>query len=251
MTRTVMIVVWSCIALAPLARAQNGVVVKYGLKSTTISLGEPLILTFTVSNRLASATSIDFGPDFAENLAFSIRDPSGSVKNVPRIWRGDSVSAGRVDLEPNGEWSGTLALSEWLEPSTEGGYTIEVHLRNPEQLVQEQNTVLELSVEPFNRSSLVADCAKLAQTAIRRETWRSAEQAAKALSFVNDPACLSAVKLALRATESFDPFLIRGLERASSPEATLVLAELTSSDRQDRALLARAALHRKEVVQQK
>jgi hypothetical protein len=108
---------------------------------------------------------------------------------------------------------------------------------------------MKLTVEAASHERLVKMCRELAQATLGRVRYR-AEEAAKALSYIDDADCIPSIRAVLRASDTFDVPLIDGLARATSHESTELLFELTGSDRYIRGMLARGALDKKQSPQQ-
>ena len=66
-------------AMSPSCAGQSPIRIQYELKDSTLTLGEPVILVFSVRNDSDRAKSIDLGVDKTQFLAFSVTTPDGQV----------------------------------------------------------------------------------------------------------------------------------------------------------------------------
>lgn len=230
---------------------QSQVQIKYELKESKLTLGEPVIMVFSAKNISASDVNIDLGIDKTQFFEFSVKTPSGQIfLGGPSLKEG-LHTLGTITIASGDTYKQELLLNQWLEFKSPGRYVLEAKL-NPKGSAEQGNTpssqsgVLHLQIEPRDATRLTKVCAKLTAEV---ESSRSVEEALPptlALSYVQDPIAVPYLAQLLSDHALTYHLAIAGLERIgdeSAIEALLARLTDTYADISDRA---RGALERME-----
>ena len=141
-------------------------------------------------------------------------------------------------------------LNEWYSFDQSGPYEVTIQLRT--RIATESGTsvdtpttgVLTFPIGPRSEERLQSACERLAEVTVGAASAGDRIDAAKALSYVNDPAGVWWMEWVLQRTDSVDPILIQGLSRIDNAAAEAVLAEVDAFPDPERSKLAGYALRR-------
>jgi hypothetical protein len=185
---------------------------------------------------------LDLGLDRKENFVIAIRQPDGTLVQVPRLPRHDGLNRiGGVYIKAGDRHLQKLVLNEWYSFDQSGPYEVMIELRT--QIVAESRTrvdtattgILRFRIGLQSEERLQHACERLAEVAVSAASAADQIDAANALSYVNDPVGFWWMEWVLQRTDSVDPILIRGLTRIGNAAAQAVLAEVAAYPDPDRS----------------
>ena len=230
-----------------------GVTISYSFPSQHLTLHEPVILTFKISNGTPQPIRLDLGLDRKGGFSFTVTRPDGARVQVPAFYRTGLSRVGRVSVQSGESYSQDLLLNELYDFSMPGRYVLEGVLTNPISIgsgpVSEKDTGFRtvLDFAPRDELALTKACDVLANRIEAAPSNLEAADAAFALSYVKDPIAVPYLRRALLAQKVVESVAINGLESIGNDEAVRVLAEALGMKSGETALLARAALARIEM----
>jgi hypothetical protein len=225
--------------------------VEISVKAPRITLKEPVVLTFEVTNGSEDPVQIDLGNDRKENFKISIIPPSGNEISLPQLRKSGFRRAGNVQIAPGGKYLQHIVLDEWFAFKDVGLYKIRIDLAKPAlsngQTTGAQNHFnLTLDMQPRNAAILEQRCEDLVTEILSAPSYEAAADQAKVLSYVRDPVAVPYLKKILVANKLVEPFAIGGLERIATADSVNALNSVLQSNDKNTAALARAALLRME-----
>jgi len=238
-------------AASPIPGDREEVTVSYEVPSPRLSLGEPLVVEFRVTNSGSGEVIADLGTNFKGNFGVTVRTPSGRMTDRLRISppRG-LVVFGRLSIPPRGEESQMLVVNEWYDGFNEvGTYRIGLDLEGGFKAVggaevdASTTATIEVEFTPRDQERLRAAAERLASNVLTPKSVSAAFGAARALTYVADPIGVEYSRQVLSQTTLVDLILIDGLATLGGSEARQVLTSL-ARDQGERAVLARSALAR-------
>jgi len=237
-------------AMSPSCAGQSPIRIQYELKDSTLTLGEPVILVFSVRNDSDRAKSIDLGVDKTQFLAFSVTTPDGQVlRGGPPLPEG-LHTLGTMTIAAGGTYKQELLLNQWFEFKSPGRYFLEAKLNAPgfppsEALpAQGRWTQLEIKARDINRLTKV--CAELAARTEEARSVTDAQDPALALSYVRDPVAVPYLARVLSSHALSYQLAVAGLERIGNDAAIETLLSELNDKYGDIGDLARRALERME-----
>lgn len=188
--------------------------------SSTNSLGEPVFVDLQVTNLGTEASAIDLGGNGKTNLSMTITGPDGTAKPA-RLSSGGVKALGQHVLGSHATYSERLILNEWNGFHEVGDYSVHVALV-PEFGPKADDppvTDLHVSIGPRNRSKLRAMANMFAAQAVDGVDFANRDAAARALSYMSDPAAVPAMKRVLMSGSDAGLPLIGTLARLGGPSA--------------------------------
>lgn len=211
--------------------------------STTIVLGEPIVLRYELRNSSAQEARIHLGQadvntfESVQWLGLSLQDSAGRQPSrrddpIPRLGR--MFTGPVVRVSPRSSYRGHAVVTRHFRIERPGEYTIRLHAQAP-CMVGDQAERLDITPDPITVTVLPQDKAAVLRTARRlaEETQHSASSidqrvAADAL-FAMPPALVAPVWMDLVKSETTDKFA-RGyayyyLMRTGTKEGATALAE--------------------------
>lgn len=230
------------------ATAQSPLAVTYEVPPA-LTLHEPVIVTVTLQNLLGEPIKLDLGWNRKIGFVITVRDPGGQVVR-PTITPSGVGRAGRIELEPNGEYSQPLVLNDWLPFDRSGLYHVEILLVGPIRTLSgrvvdgPRADGLNIQIGARNETLLQQSYQRLADAFMNSAGGVEQYQAAQVLKYLNDPVGVPILRTVLDATSSADPLILEALRKIGTPESLGVLQDMTKSNMEDRAALARNALER-------
>ena len=226
------------------------VVVTYSLANGSPTLLEPVLIDFTVENRLEQSVNLDLGADRKESFQFKVKQPDGMTIELPQL-RAEGLSrVGRLTVGAGQTYTQRVLLNEWYEFPSPGKYELSARLTKPIRTSEGAGVVepaefhTTLEVQPRNAERLQQIAAGLAEQVTNAPSYEEAAQAARALSYVKDPVAVPYLEKALSSGRMVEPIVIAGLERIGGEEAIRALTAASVSQDEETAELARAALER-------
>jgi len=215
---------------------------------TSVSLGEPVVVTMTVENASSKPTAVDLGWNRVGAFMFQVLEPGGTRRQFkPTIEEGIAKNS-IVRVQPNDSFEQWVVLDEWFEFRRAGNYSVSISIdtttarRLGASLSVPGEGPQVVRVEPRNDVRLRRRCQELLSLIVPRSP-RFLE-ALKVLTHVSDPVAVPYLRQVLAADPAFGSQIVAGLERIKNPEAIAVLEKLsTGSDAEVRAA-AKAALVR-------
>lgn len=200
--------------------------------SSSLSLGEPLILKYTVTNTDISTVAVNVSDDPQGWLTMTLTDASG--RSLPPVLDSLLVSrhpAAGVEIDPKSEYTGYIIVSQKFQPTQPGNYrlSLSAHLRYSSEEGQtrtNKNYSFPLTITEKDPQRLLATAEGLRQTVLKDKDYRPA---VKALFSMRDPSCLP-VWQELATDPDLDAFraveVIKELSRISSLPAIDILAKM-------------------------
>ena len=228
--------------------AQETVVTKFKLNSPTITLHEPVVMNFTILNVLRNSIQFDLGNNRKGNFQFAVTTPQGEKIPLPRIIEDGLTRVGKVSLDAGQTYTQMLLLNEWYPFSMQGKYEIEVRLvsetktSSGTEIKSSPQQTLDLKVLPRNQDKLQATCESLAKAAIENPVFVQANDAALALSFVNDPIAIPYLKMVLFEGKMVRNLAAIGLGRLATPSAVDILISALNEKDQELQDITRSIL---------
>lgn len=146
------------------------------------SLGEPIVLHYTISNPTDKAVTYNVGPSNTEWYTLRLVDglgrPSNALPNRPARTQGGLYNFPVVSIPPGTSCDGDIVVTRYLAPSHPGNYTLGVHLQfsppaawetpssEPVVTRQTQDFAFPITVTAANSIRLKAIAEQLRQKAL-------------------------------------------------------------------------------------
>lgn len=237
-------------AVSPSCAGQSPIRIQYELKDSTLTLGEPAILVFSIRNDSDRAMSIDLGGDKTQFLAFSVTTPDGQViRGGPPLPEG-LHTLGTMTIAARGIYKQELLLNQWFEFKSPGRYFLEAKLNAPGSPLSEapsaQGRWMRLEIKPRDINRLTKVCAELAARTEEARSVTDAQDPTLALSYVRDPVAVPYLARVLSGHALSYQLAVAGLERIGNDAAVETLLSELNDKYGDIGDLARRALARME-----
>jgi hypothetical protein len=223
--------------------------VSYVLTTPTLSLHEPVLVDFSITNLGPAPVKANLGRGFNGYFVVTVTTPSGQTTDPLRLMQRGAAVLGVLSIPPGGNERGTLVLNEWYAFNEIGTYRIGLELEGEFKTAggAEVNALttatIQVEVTATDPERLRLTAEKLAAAVLAAKSVRAAFTAARALTYVDDPIGAQSCRDVLSRTTRADIILIDGLSKMSNGEAREVLANLAGGQG-ERALLAKSALER-------
>lgn len=218
------------------------------------TLGEPVVLNFTVENDLNVPVKIDLGQDRKEAFLLTITQPGGTKAQLPQRRQEGISLLGELALEPKQTYTQKLLLNEWYEFTTPGKHEVEVRLANPvqgpggEKVSEDEPYRIAIEIQARDAERLEQAASERLRSIMEAKSYDDAAEASLELSYIKDPVAVQYLEKALVADYRVKPIIINGLQRIGDTEAVRVLMSTLRSPDNETAQLARHAL---SVIEQK
>jgi hypothetical protein len=222
---------WACLVLAaaaglPLRAAsgeRGGLEVSLRLPSEIFSQPGPVDAVLAIRNYAPDPIKLDLGIDHKAAVLISFHLPDGTLVKRQYPLDNEAFGAiGRLTLAPGQGYEETLVLNDWQGFEQSGSYEIEVELppvQEPASLrSQRLVATTRFRVVPRDPGMLAANCRRLQAATLGKEP-HAVMNAAHALSFAADEACLPSLVAVLRTSFLGRHAAIRGLARLGSTAA--------------------------------
>lgn len=214
-------------------------ILKIALTSNTISLGEPLILKYQISNAENRRVSVYMGKDKQAWLSMRLNDASGHpVQALPdSTYTRGSIHSDGVDLDALSHNEGYVVISQKFRLSYPSQYrlTLTTHLiyswddMSDEKYADDQEYSLPVTVTAKNPQKLLAVAEALRQTVLHDVNVAENQAAIKALFAMGTSDCLP-VWQELANDPTLDPWraveVAQQLGNAGTISASDILAEM-------------------------
>jgi hypothetical protein len=140
-----------------------------------------------------------------------------------------------------------LLLTEWLRLELLGAYQVRLALTTPitthgRMVNAPADGVVRFTIAERDEGTLTETCRRLADVATSSHVAEEFLEAARVLSYVNDPVGVRYMLAVLMQTDRVDPIVLEGLRRINTPEARAVLSEIAQGPNSDRSSMARSML---------
>src|SRR5687768_14855217 len=99
----------------------DAVVIAFSAQRSTVVSHEPVVIRFTIQNRLNEVVEFDLGGDYKSNIRVQLSRPQGASMALVPDRRGGLAELGTVRLPANQELSHQFVLDEMV---TEGGQAV-------------------------------------------------------------------------------------------------------------------------------
>ena len=228
--------------------AQNAIQIQYKLKESTLTLREPVILTFEVKNHSDRSVNIDLGIDKTQFFELSVITPDGHLSQGGRTLREGFHPSGVTTIEQGGTYEQEILLNQWFGFTTPGRYLVTAKLNlgaaQLSKLSATQSQEMRLEVKPRDIDRLTKLCSELAAKAEAAQTVEAAQGPTLALSHVEDPVAVPYLTQVLASHALAYPLAIAGLERVGDDASVEALLSALNDDYGDVAESASKALAR-------
>lgn len=222
----------SFILLPVVAEAPQPGVFQIALMSNTVSIGEPLILKYKITNTDLRRVAVNVADDQRGWLKMTLCDVSGhSLQALPDPLPVSRHPAAGIEVDPNSQYTGYVIASQKFQPTHPGSYQLRLsaHLTystDGGQSVSDQTFSFPVTVTTRDSQQLRSTAEGLRQTVLHDQHYRPA---IKALFAMRDPDCLS-VWRELATDPNLDAFrateVINELTKVNSISASDILAEM-------------------------
>lgn len=207
--------------------------VSYSVEPSAITMHEPVIVRFDVTNESSQPIRLQLGADRKENFSLVIQWPDGSTHKRPPLPRREGAfGLGTVELSPGERLRHKLLLNEWASFPTPGEYQLDVRLVTPIEMSAGAKVVTDpyqasLKVLPRDEVQLKAACEKLAaQIESSNFDVRDMNNAAAALASIDDPVVVPYLERALRSGKYVEKPIISALVNVGNEDAAQVLIDV-------------------------
>ncbi len=230
------------------SRKVEGVAISYALAASSITLHEPVILNFTVTNSLAGSVTLNLGQGRKGAFQFSITQPNGTKVQLPGLSQEGIGPIPEFALGSGQTYEQSILLNEWFDFSTLGRYRIDVQLTTPIINQDRMNVAagtkssFYLEIRPMDSAHLKRVCEDIAAQVMGSSSYEEAAKAANVLSFINDPVAVPYLEETLHSDKMVEQYAINGLRKIGDNEAIRVLTSALKMRKGDAAILARSAL---------
>jgi hypothetical protein len=225
----------------------SSVVVAYSLLDAHLTLHQPVILIFSLTNHTSNPVQLDLGQDSRQGFSFAVVDTAGKRLQLPELVRNGFSALGTVSVQPGHTYSQRLVLNQWYPFPVPGKYEFEGHLTHPLVLGKgaerqiDQGFHLALEIAPRDEAVLSKTCDELVKE-IKVAYEQNATDAALALSYVNDTIAVPYLISVLSSRRHLEPIIIQGLGRIGGPSSIDALIEVYRSNDVEMKGLAGVAL---------
>jgi hypothetical protein len=177
----------------PMRPSPEGVQISYALDRAQITLHEPVIVIFKLTNSLSTSVIVDMGQNRENGFSYKLTQPDGSVADSPSYVHEGISAIGRVVVGPGQDLSQELLVNDRLQLNAPGTYKLEGHLT--QQILDEQRHTLGtdpgfsqiVNVGPRDENQLRKTCEKLSDGIEASTSYADAARLARSLSCVTDP----------------------------------------------------------------
>jgi len=226
------------------------VTISYAIAAQQVTLHEPVILAFNVTNGSSEPIKLNLGEDRKGGFSFILTTPDGVKRQLP-TYISEGVSAlGTFSIQPGESYSQNLLLNEWYGFSEIGKYELEGHLADPLVIGigvgyrRDAGFRATLEIGPRDELALAKTCEALANQIDASNSYQQSADATLALSYVKDPIAVPYLRRALLSKKLVEPLATKGLEQIANEAAVRVLIGVLSIDYAETAVLSRSALVR-------
>jgi hypothetical protein len=229
----------------------SGVTLSYSAPTRQLTLHEPVIITFRVVNQTSLPINLDLGQDRKWGFLFAITKPDGVKLDFPAIIHEGIAIPGEVSVKSGDTLTQDLLINEWYDFPLPGKYVLQGRLAKPiainngSRYETDPGFRAELEIGPSDELTLAKTCEALTNQIEASNSFEQAADAARTLSYIEDPIAVPYLRRALFSGRLVQPIAINALEKIANEAAVRVLIEsLKVESVGDDRLLARYALVR-------
>ncbi len=215
----------------------------------SLTLHEPVVVTFTVENNFWEPVVLDLGRDRAEHFRLAVkRGAVGPRQQTPSV--GGVAAPASVVLAPGERHVQSLILDDQLVFEQPGVVEVDIWLERPMRtqtgttVAESAPTTLRFEIHPRNEATLRERCARLVALVTSTQDVGELHAAARELVSIRDPVAVACIGEALQATDRADFVLLQGLIDIGGQDAIAVLQDVAGGGPPERAILAKDALRR-------
>jgi hypothetical protein len=224
---------------------------------------EPVVIRFTIHNRLSEIVEFDLGGDFKNNIRVRLSRPQGGAIALGPDGRATLAELGTVRLPADQELSHQFVLDEMVTEGRQpvsltamGDYTAEVSInsvfRTAKGLVVTPRSqgIVPFRIEPRNETRLRQICEDAANTILSTPPGNELSdhmKAVRVLGEIIDPVAVPCLAKVLSSTHLGNDNLFRSLTRIGGAEARALLETLATSTDEIRSRRARARVREIEL----
>jgi hypothetical protein len=216
-----------------------GVVIHYTADKTSVSAGEPVVVVLTIDNTSADKLTTDLGFDMKEHIAIEIKSPNGQMcrRHISNTDSGSQLGAiGRISIAPGERYLQRILLSEVCPFAEVGNYVanFDIHAAiinsRGDEVQSPKDASITISVLQRDEKMLTTRCDEYLCAIKALTKAKDIMDAAREMSYINDPACASDVKYAIKLNKiGAQLILIHGLSRNATDWSTEALADVFDS----------------------
>jgi hypothetical protein len=228
------------------SRQEPATAVSYDVDAS-LTFHEPVVVTFTVENKLATPIVLQLGRNRTEH--FQLVAKQGALRTRPvDLGEGGIAALGEVTITPGAHYTQRLLLDDWFVFEQPGTYEIEIGLSNPIRaqaggvVPTPTRALLHFQILPRNENVLRERCAHLVARVTTAQPVREIHESARELGAVRDPIAVRYIGEVLDRTDKADFILVPALGRLGGSGAKAVMDRLAQGPSPERASLARTAL---------
>jgi len=192
------------------------------LPKASVGLNEPVFVDLTVVDHRAGKVMFDLGLNKKANIEVAIWGPDGGVE-VRRLRSAGFGLSGEISLAPDGTFKERLLLNEWYRFMQAGSYRVKMTLLGAAAEALRPSTEFALQIGSRDPARISRIATKLADQAITAMSISESMEAAKALSYIVDPAAVSKLRRVLEQGSLVEHYAVDGLVRIGSSEAIAAL----------------------------
>jgi len=213
-------------------QSADDVSIAYSMPSH-VSLGEPIIVAFVITNKSHEPIECDLGFRGINSFRLAIVDEIGGRTELAPLREEGPSPVGNIKIASGGRYTSALVLDEWHEIEKPGGYHLEIFLKTPikngygETVKARTEGALDIQVREADKNEMVRKCQALLQSFDPQSS--DADSAMIALSHVRDPVCVATIKRAIEIFPMFNLNLVWGLSRIGTDDAVEVILSTASS----------------------
>lgn len=218
--------------------------------AATVSLHEPVVISFVVNNVLSEVLTIDLGLHRKGSFHIVVTSPDGERLSLSPLAEVREGIAGptSVSLDSGQSYKQLLVVNEWYEFSRPGRYWIEVELGSSPRTQagsiisagRKFRTTVEIVARDPERLRRV--CENLMHQVLASKSYQEAAQTADVLSYVEDPVAVRYLRSVLESDRMVASYCIAGLRRIGNSEAAQVLISVMAKQDGETAVMAKNAL---------
>jgi hypothetical protein len=195
-----------------------------------VVLHEPVLVELKIENFTNGAIHYDLGFNRTSSFFMTITHPDGTIVRASPPAVDGPMRIGRVSVAGHASYSQELLLNDWARFDEAGVY--HVRITSTTTITTEQGDTVDTRTGGAVQFQIAVDegalderCRQLADIATTdQNAWR-AQNAARLLTYVDDPVGIRYMRRVLDVTELLDPIILHGLARINSAEARAALAE--------------------------
>lgn len=233
----------------------SDVAISFSMLDRKLHRNQPVIIIFTIDNRLKTQIKLDLGARKKEAFLFSMTSPGGKERRLPPLPQPELVGDGLIRIEPQTEYSQELLLNEWTDFPEAGEYKLKAMLAN-EILTTNGKTFsvkaiseITFDIKGENPEALKAICEALLQRISISDGVEEKTRVSLALSFVKDPVAIPFLQKAITSKTGVERTIMNSLRDQGGDVAVEVLINVAKQS-QDGDLIAQAKASLKWIERQ-